>query len=85
MSVLYFHTLEFTTLEFCSPRNVLSDKYLTMLQVLGLGGTPTGDTNFHIWLLLLPQDVDKESCEYMALKQKLADFLPPHLLQEKTD
>ena len=62
---------------------MLSDKYL--LQVLGLGGTPTGDTNFHIWLLLLPQDVDKESCEYMALKQKLADFLPPHLLQEKTD
>ena len=56
-----------------------------MLQVLGLGGTPTGDTNFHIWLLLLLQDVDKESCEYMALKQKLADFLPPHLLQEKTD
>lgn len=56
-----------------------------MLQVLGLGGTPTGDTNFHIWFLPLPQDVDKESSEYMALKQQLADFLPPHLLQEKTD
>ena len=31
------------------------------------------------------QEVDMESREYAALKQQLADFLPPHLLQEKAD